>query len=235
MVRTCTTGSDDQTPAPLARAVRGRGRGRRGARGVAIAPTQTTTEEPPVAPVGGQAPQAPIATPTPQETLVLFMSMFDTFTQAGLIPLASATSQAGGVAQTLAACTLEQQRVVRAATSEKEQHRLERFKKYHPPTFSGLASEDVHRFLEECHCILRTMDIVEMSGVAFTTFQLKKAAYQWWRAYKVGNPSEAASLTWDQFLEIFLREFVPQTLRDTWRVEFEELHRSTMTVSEYAV
>ncbi|XP_070045613.1 uncharacterized protein [Nicotiana tomentosiformis] len=30
---------------------------------------------------------------------------------------------------------------------------LERYKKYHPPTFSGLASKDAWGFLEECHCI----------------------------------------------------------------------------------
>ncbi|XP_070040669.1 uncharacterized protein [Nicotiana tomentosiformis] len=34
---------------------------------------------------------------------------------------------------------------------------------------------------------------------------------------------------------MFLREFVPQSLRDTWRIEFEQLRQGSMTVSEYAV
>ncbi|XP_070045743.1 uncharacterized protein [Nicotiana tomentosiformis] len=34
---------------------------------------------------------------------------------------------------------------------------------------------------------------------------------------------------------MFLREYVPQNLRDTWRAEFEQLHQGAMTVSEYAV
>ncbi|XP_070056718.1 uncharacterized protein [Nicotiana tomentosiformis] len=34
---------------------------------------------------------------------------------------------------------------------------------------------------------------------------------------------------------MFLREFVPQTLRDSWRAEFEQLRQGTMSVSEYAV
>nr|XP_033517016.1 uncharacterized protein LOC117281250 isoform X1 [Nicotiana tomentosiformis] len=34
---------------------------------------------------------------------------------------------------------------------------------------------------------------------------------------------------------MFLREFVPQTLRDAWRTEFEKLRQGTMTVLEYAI
>ncbi|XP_070031386.1 uncharacterized protein [Nicotiana tomentosiformis] len=79
------------------------------------------------------------------------------------------------------------------------------------------------------------MGIAESSGVVFTTFQLRGAAYQWWREYELGNPAEAASLTWTQFSDIFLREYVPQSFRDAWRAEFEQLRQGSMTVSEYAV
>ncbi|XP_070046934.1 uncharacterized protein [Nicotiana tomentosiformis] len=127
------------------------------------------------------------------------------------------------------------QPMVRAATSEEEQLRLVRFKKSDPPTFSGLVSEGAQGFLEECHRILRTMGIVETIGVASTTFQLKGEAYQWWRAYELGSPTDAASLLWDQFSEMFLREFVPQSLRDAWSAEFEQLLQGIMSVSEYAI
>ncbi|XP_070039790.1 uncharacterized protein [Nicotiana tomentosiformis] len=79
------------------------------------------------------------------------------------------------------------------------------------------------------------MGIVEVSGVVFTTFQLSGAAYQWWQAYEEARPADAAPLTCTQFSEMFLREFVPQTLRDAWRTEFEQLHQGTMTVLEYAI
>ncbi|XP_070044827.1 uncharacterized protein [Nicotiana tomentosiformis] len=79
------------------------------------------------------------------------------------------------------------------------------------------------------------MGVAEMSGVSFTTFQLRGAAYQWWRAYELSSPEEAASLTWTQFSYMFLREYVPQSLRDICRVEFEQLHQGVMTVSEYTV
>ena len=48
-----------------------------------------------------------VTTPALQETLAQFLSMFGTLAQAGLIPLAPVTSQAGGGAQTPAAHTPE--------------------------------------------------------------------------------------------------------------------------------
>ncbi|XP_070055407.1 uncharacterized protein [Nicotiana tomentosiformis] len=127
------------------------------------------------------------------------------------------------------------QHEIRVAASEAEQLKLERYKKYHPPTFSRLASDAAVGFLEECHRILRTMGMVETSGVSITAFQLRGAAYQWWRAYELTSTDEAASLTWSQFSEMFLREYVPQSLRDAWRLEFEQLRQGSMTVSEYVV
>lgn len=74
-----------------------------------------------------------------------------------------------------------------------------------------MASEGAQGFLEECHRILRTMGIMEMSGVGFNMFQLRGAAYQWWRVYDMGIPADVAPLSWAQFLEMFLRELVPQS------------------------
>ncbi|XP_070020851.1 uncharacterized protein [Nicotiana sylvestris] len=123
----------------------------------------------------------------------------------------------------------------RVAASEDEHRRLERFKKYDPPVFSGLASGDALGFMEECHRILRAMGISGSSGVSFTAFQLRGAADGWWRTYELDSPDEVASLTWTQFSDMFMREFVPHSFRDAWRAEFEHLRQGTMTVSEYAV
>ncbi|XP_070047181.1 uncharacterized protein [Nicotiana tomentosiformis] len=79
------------------------------------------------------------------------------------------------------------------------------------------------------------MCIVETSGVSFTSFQLRGAAYQWWCAYELSSLDEAASLTWTQFSDMFLHEYVPQSFRDSWHVEFEQLRQGAMTGSEYAV
>ncbi|XP_070004973.1 uncharacterized protein [Nicotiana sylvestris] len=123
----------------------------------------------------------------------------------------------------------------RAAAFEDEHLRLERFKKYKPPVFSGLASDDALEFLDKCYCILHSMGISGSSKVSFTTFQLRGAAYEWWRTYKLDSPDEEAFLTWTQFSDMFLRVHVPQILRDTRHAEFEHLRQGTMTISEYAI
>jgi len=69
------------------------------------------------------------------------------------------------------------QHETRTVAFEAEQLRLERYQKCHPPTFSGLATDDAKGFLEECHYILRTMGVAETSVVSFTTFQLREAAH----------------------------------------------------------
>ncbi|XP_070032908.1 uncharacterized protein [Nicotiana tomentosiformis] len=79
------------------------------------------------------------------------------------------------------------------------------------------------------------MGIVEVSGVAFITFQLLGAAYQWWQVYEEGRLASAMPPTWAQFSKMFLKGFVPETLRDAWHIEFERLRQGTMTVSEYAI
>ncbi|XP_070004206.1 uncharacterized protein [Nicotiana sylvestris] len=174
--------------------------------------------------------------------------------EPGLLPLAATTSQAGGGVQTPTARNLEQRvhvdqvpKVIpvpsvvpvqpeeRTSVSEDEQRRLERFKKYDPPVFSGLASYDSLGFLEECHRILRTVGISGSSGVSFNAFQLRGAAYEWWCTYELDSLNEATSFTWTQFSDLFLREFVSQSLRDAWRAKFDHLCQGAMTISEYAV
>ncbi|XP_070040676.1 uncharacterized protein [Nicotiana tomentosiformis] len=116
--------------------------------------------------------------------------------------------QIGGINQTPTARTPEQrvhigQPEVRPEASEEEQKRFERLKRYSPPTFSGTTTEDAQGFLEKYHRILRTMGIVELNEVAFTTFQLSGAAYQWWQIYEEGRPANATPPTWAQFSEFF--------------------------------
>ncbi|XP_070036220.1 uncharacterized protein [Nicotiana tomentosiformis] len=79
------------------------------------------------------------------------------------------------------------------------------------------------------------MGVAETSGVFFTTFQLRGATYQWWRTYELNSPAEAASLTWTQFSDMFLREYVPQSLKNAWRAEFEQLRQGAMNMLEYVV
>ena len=47
------------------------------------------------------------------------------------------------------------------------------------------------------------------------------------------RPIDAPAMSWEQFTEIFLERFVPYSLRDRRRDEFDRLEQGSMTVSEY--
>ncbi|XP_070002901.1 uncharacterized protein [Nicotiana sylvestris] len=156
--------------------------------------------------------------------------------QAVSITTAATTSQAGGGTQTPAARTPEQvvqglqtpgappaqpvapvQDYMVLVMLDDKQHRLERFGRLQPPTFSRTEGEDAQGFLDKCWRILRTTGILETSGVAFTAFQFSGAALTWWESYERRRTVDAVPLTWQQFSIHFLEKYVPQSRR-------EELH-----------
>ncbi|XP_070036130.1 uncharacterized protein [Nicotiana tomentosiformis] len=101
--------------------------------------------------------------------------------------------------------------------ADDEQRRLERFERFRPPPFSGAESEDAQGFLDKCQRMLRIMGILETSGVSFTTFQFSGAAFRWW----------------EQFSDLFLEKFVPQSCREELRRQFEQLCQGNMSVTQY--
>ncbi|XP_070029495.1 uncharacterized protein [Nicotiana sylvestris] len=116
-----------------------------------------------------------------------------------------------------------------------EQHRLERLGKLQPPTFSGAEGEDAQGFLDKCQRMLRTVGLLESSGVAFTIFQFLGAAFSWWEDFERRSPVGATPLSWQQFSALFLEKYVPQSHREELRRQFEWLTQGDMTVTQYEV
>ncbi|XP_070029951.1 uncharacterized protein [Nicotiana sylvestris] len=116
-----------------------------------------------------------------------------------------------------------------------EQRRLERFGRLQPPTFSGAEGEDAQGFFGKCQRMLHTTDILETSGVLFTTFQFSGASFTWWEAYERRRPVGAPPLIWHQFLILFLEKYVLHSHREELRRQFEQLHQGDMTVSQYEI
>ena len=58
-------------------------------------------------------------------------------------------------------------------------------------------------------------------------------AKDWWRSVVARCPAGSPMMGWVQFTEIFLERFVPYTLRDQRRDEFDRLEQGSMAVSEY--
>ncbi|XP_070046756.1 uncharacterized protein [Nicotiana tomentosiformis] len=111
--------------------------------------------------------------------------------------------------------------------------KLDKFSKLFPVHFSGAPSKDPHDYLDHCHEVLCNMGIVETNGVDFVVFQMTGSAKRWWRDYVFNRPAGSPALTWDPFSQLFLEKFIPFTLREEYRRQFECLHKGCMIVTQY--
>ncbi|XP_059285948.1 uncharacterized protein LOC132039492 [Lycium ferocissimum] len=55
----------------------------------------------------------------------------------------------------------------------------------------------------------------------------------WWRSYVECRPVGSPPLTWNQFYQVFLESYIPCTLRESRRDEFNDLEHRGMPVAEY--
>lgn len=51
--------------------------------------------------------------------------------------------------------------------------------------------------------------------------------------YELGRLVGAPSLTWDQFSQLFLEKYIPRSMRDMLRPQYEYLQKDCMTVTKY--
>ncbi|XP_070050865.1 uncharacterized protein [Nicotiana tomentosiformis] len=77
------------------------------------------------------------------------------------------------------------------------------------------------------------MGIVETNGVDFTVFQMTDSGKRWWRDYTLTRLVGSPAFTLEQVSQLFLEKFLPITLREDFRKQFEHLPQGSMTVTEY--
>ncbi|XP_070044893.1 uncharacterized protein [Nicotiana tomentosiformis] len=183
------------------------------------------------------------------------MSLIEGVAQNGTFPVAPAVSQAGRGVQTPTTPAPEYMapqyqdpaaprvRVIqpvvaaqasdRPAMSSKALLRLNKFTKLFPVHLSGVPSEDPQDYLDRFHKVLRNMGIVETNGVDFAAFRMTGSAKRWWIDYMLTRPAGLPALTWDQFSQLFLEKYLPVTLREDYRRQFECLLQGNMIVTQY--
>ncbi|XP_028089600.1 uncharacterized protein LOC114289953 [Camellia sinensis] len=77
------------------------------------------------------------------------------------------------------------------------------------------------------------MGITEAADrIALAVFELDDEADHWWELMK--NTRDVASLSWNQFRELFLNKYFPSTIRRERVKEFQNLEQGNMTVTQYA-
>ncbi|XP_070045716.1 uncharacterized protein [Nicotiana tomentosiformis] len=59
------------------------------------------------------------------------------------------------------------------------------------------------------------------------------SAKRWWGDYMLTRQVGSPALTWEQFSRLFLDKFLPITLREDYRMQFERLQQDSLTVTQY--
>ena len=72
--------------------------------------------------------------------------------------------------------------------------------------------------------------------VQFAAFRLRDVARGWYETMLLARPVGSPLLAWDEFIELFLAHFLPQSVRDSRAREFETLVQiEQMSVMEYNI
>ena len=114
---------------------------------------------------------------------------------------------------------------------------LSAFTKLNPPTFSGsYIHEDPQTFVDEVSWICRGLGCSPTRMVQFAAFRLRDVARGWYETMLLARPAGSPLLAWDEFIELFLAHFFPQSVRDSRVCEFETLVQiEQMSVMEYNI
>ncbi|XP_028069699.1 uncharacterized protein LOC114272237 [Camellia sinensis] len=108
------------------------------------------------------------------------------------------------------------------------------FRKQRPLKFAGVQDPKVaENWLWQIEKMLDTMGITEASDrIALAIFKLDDEADHWWELIK--NTRDIASLSWNQFRELFQNKYFPNTICRERVKEFQNLEQGNMTVTQYA-
>ena len=120
-----------------------------------------------------------------------------------------------------------------AAGSQGGPSNLQRFRAHHPPIFIGggdpMVADHWFMLVEK---VLEAMEITsDTIRIRLAAFQLEGEAQVWWNWAKTSRDLEA--MTWEEFHDLFMGKYFPDTARHAKAQEFLEIKQGTMTVLEY--
>ncbi|MBM1124203.1 retrotransposon gag domain-containing protein, partial [Klebsiella pneumoniae] len=107
------------------------------------------------------------------------------------------------------------------------------FKAMDPPTYKAdsepIEAEQWLTRVEKIFKAIRLRD--DALRIETATFYLHGEAGEWWKSYEEMNEDE--EISWEDFKDLFLDEFFPDTLRERKREEFVNLTQQNLTVEQY--
>ena len=101
---------------------------------------------------------------------------------------------------------------------------LKQFLDLRTPSFSGeQKTDDPTKFLAEIKKRFRALDYEGPRRVSLVEFLLEGRAQTWFDNMREGRPAGAAPISWEEFEAGFLREFLPESVKQSRAYEFERL------------
>ncbi|MQL88071.1 hypothetical protein Taro_020627 [Colocasia esculenta] len=90
-------------------------------------------------------------------------------------------------------------------------------------------------WVHELERTFETMDCAELDQVRLAVYQLKGSAHEWWQAVRLTRfqGRRLEQISWQQFLEAFLGEYLPDYVCRERRDLFHELVQGDLTVGQY--
>jgi len=79
------------------------------------------------------------------------------------------------------------------------------------------------------------MECTESQRVSFATFMFQGEAEHWWEMVKGGAKSSREEISWKFLIKKFNEKYIPRVAKDKLAIEFQELKKGRMSVSQYDI
>ncbi|XP_043692943.1 uncharacterized protein LOC122643383 [Telopea speciosissima] len=81
--------------------------------------------------------------------------------------------------------------------------------------------------------IFKVLECTDTQKLIYTGFQLQDEVAAWWKSTKPNLEVTHPNPTWEQFKEVFFRNYFPESFRDEKEVEFMALTQGSKSVLDY--
>ncbi|RYR70874.1 hypothetical protein HN51_023259 [Arachis hypogaea] len=113
---------------------------------------------------------------------------------------------------------------------------LPSFQELNPPTFSGnLLKDDPQFFIDSLNKVFQVLKCPYDAAVDLATYNLRGHASDWYKTLlQSRRERRMPSLLWNEFVEIFLKRFLPTSIKEKNAADFEKLKQTPdMSVMQY--
>nr|XP_016457068.1 PREDICTED: uncharacterized protein LOC107780957 [Nicotiana tabacum] len=105
-----------------------------------------------------------------------------------------------------------------------------------PLVFTGVdPNADPQDFLDLMQWTLQIIHATDIESVEFTSYRLRDVAVTWFETWKQTWGPNVPPVTWKEFFEAFLQQYLPIELQRARRDRFLHLEQGNMSVREYSM